>query len=130
MAAPTLGGVSLGNVKQIAGTKDANIIPLPFPGEDSDSTDLYDALGITQIITVTGDITGETTAVRTAVSNLAALSDGDQASTVAFATDELGNGVGGNGSINVMVASFDYVWVIPSNRVDYTIKLIQGTAVT
>ena len=71
-----------------------------------------------------GNFTGTTTAaVKALVDAIDALADGDQSSTVSFVSDELG-------TLNVMVASFDVTWQIPSNRVDYTIKLIQGTAVT
>ena len=124
MAVPTLNALSLGNVQTIAYNKDANIISIPFPGQNSGATDLYDALGITKIINIVGNFTGTTTAaVKALVDAIDALADGDQSSTVSFVSDELG-------TLNVMVASFDVTWQIPSNRVDYTIKLIQGTAVT
>lgn len=124
MAAPTINALSLGNLQTIAFTKDANIIPIPFPGQDSSATDLYDALGITKIITLTGNFTGTTTAaVKALVDAIAALADGDQSGTVSFVSDELG-------TIAVMVASFDVTWFIPSNRAEYTLKLVEGTAVT
>ncbi len=130
MAVPTLGGNSLGVVNSIAWTKDGNITPLPFPGGDSSSTEVFDMLGVTRIVTVSGQFTGtDTAAVKTQVDVIQALIDGDQSSTLAFASDEIGDGAGGAGSITVMVSSFDVVWNVPGYNVSYTLKLIEGSAI-
>ena len=130
MAAATLGGNALGNIDSIAWTKDGNITPLPFPGGDSANTEVFDMLGVTRIITVSGTFTGtNTAAVKTQVDTIQALIDGDQSSTLVFASDELGDGIGGAGSITVMVASFDVTWNVPGFSVNYTLKLIEGSAI-
>jgi hypothetical protein len=120
MAAPTLNSKSLGNVETISWTKDAHIVPLPFPGADSDSTETFDLLGVTKIITVVGVFTGaNVAAVKSQVDNISSEVDGEQDSSVVFSSDETGN-------LNVKVASFDVTWEIPSNRAKYTLKLIEG----
>jgi hypothetical protein len=119
MAAPTLNSKSLGNVETISWTKDANIVPLPFPGADSDSTETFDLNGPVKILTVVGVFTGaNVVAVRSQVDDIDSLINGKQESVI-FSSDETGN-------LNVKVASFDVTWEIPSNRATYTLKLIEG----
>ena len=130
MASPTLGGNSLGNVGSMSWTKDGNITPLPFPGGDAADTEVFDMLGVTRIITVNGDFTGtNTAAVKTQVDIIQALIDGDQSTTLSFASDELGDGVGGAGSVTVMIASFDITWNVPGFSATYVLKLIEGNAI-
>ncbi len=122
MTAPTLNSVDLSNCDNIAFTLSSNIVQLPFPGSGSSSADVFDLTGVTRVITVNGVFTGATTAaVKTKVDNIAALIDGDQTATVEFVTDELG-------TVNVMVASFDVTWEVPSNRARYSLKLLEGTS--
>lgn len=120
MASPTLDGNSLGNVRVIVFNKDPNIVPISFPGQDSDSTEVFDLLGVLRIITVQGTMTGSTTAeVKTQVDTIAALVDGDQESSIEFVSDELG-------TVNVKVGPFDVTWEVPSNHVNYSLKLFEG----
>ena len=120
MAAPTINGSSLGQVNQIASTKDGNIIPIAFPGEDSDVTDTFDLLGVTRIMNVQGTFTGaDTAAVKTQVDVIEDLIDGNQENSVDFVTDQFG-------TLSVKIASFDVVWVVPSNHVTYVLKLVEG----
>ena len=63
--------------------KDINIVALPMPGQDSDSTFIYDAFGVTQYITITGTQTNATLATLiTFATTIKALIDGLQSSTV------------------------------------------------
>lgn len=120
MASPTLDGKSLGNVKTIIFNKDPNIIPISFPGQDSDSTEVFDLLGVLRTITVAGSMTGSSTsAVKTQVDAIADLVNGDQETSVVFVSDELG-------TLNVKLGAFDVTWEIPSNHVTYTLKLFEG----
>jgi hypothetical protein len=120
MTTPTLNGNELDNVTSISYTKDANILPLPFPGGDSDTTETFDMLGVTKIITVTGTYVGTTAAVKADIDILAALIDGDQDTSIVLTTDELG-------SLNVKIGSLDVVWDTLNNKAQYTLKLFEGS---
>lgn len=119
MATPTLDGNELDNVEMISYTKDANIVPLPFPGADSSSTETWDLLGVTKNITIVGTYTGAVATVKADIDILAALIDGDQSSSVSLVTDELG-------TISVKIASLDVIWDTLNNKAKYTLKLIEG----
>lgn len=120
MTAPTLDGNTLENARTLSFTKSPNIVPISFPGQDSDSTEVFDLLGVTRAITVAGSFTGATTAaVKAKVDAIEAIVDGDQENSVSFVSDELG-------TVNVKIFSFDVTWEIPSNRADYVVKLIEG----
>ena len=120
MATPTLDGNELDNVSMISFTKDANIIPLPFPGGDSSATETWDMLGVSKLITINGVYAGSTVAaVKADIDILAALIDGDQDTSISFVSDELG-------TLNVKVASLDVTWDTFNNKAAYTLKLIEG----
>jgi|TARA_Y100000034_G_scaffold95237_1_gene115577 hypothetical protein len=121
MAEATLNGTGLGNVSSINISKSGNIVALPMPGQDSDSTFIYDAFGVTQYITITGTQTNATLATLiTFATTIKALIDGLQSSTVNLVTDQ-------EGTIAVLVDTFDYTWDTLDNKIDYTIRLVQGT---
>ncbi len=104
-------------------------MPLAMPGQDSDQTFVLDLFGVETIISVSGTFTGATTAaVKTQVDAIMALANGAQTGTVAFDTDELGDGHGGAGSIQVMIGGIDVTWDPPSNRAMYVLRLTEGTA--
>jgi hypothetical protein len=119
MATPTLNAIELDNVTQISFTKDANIVPLSFPGGDSSATETFDLLGVTKVITISGTYVNTTANVKTDVDALAALVDGDQSVSVSLVTDELG-------TLSVKIASLDIVWDTLNNKAGYTLKLIEG----
>jgi len=119
MATPTINANELDNVSQITFTKDANIIPLSFPGGDSDETETWDLLGVTKVVTISGTYAGATADVKSDIDILSALIDGDQGSSVSLVTDELG-------TLNVKVASLDVTWDTLNNKAGYTLKMIEG----
>jgi len=122
VASPTLNSVSLGNLEMISQTKDLNITPITLPGLDDDDTEVFDLGGALTTITLTGAITGTSTAnVKTGVDNLIAIADGNQDATVTLSTDQ-------TGSLSVKIATMDFVWEVPGiNKCMYTIKVIKGT---
>ena len=83
MATPTLDGNELDNVEMISYTKDANIVPLPFPGADSSSTETWDLLGVTKNITIVGTYTGAVATVNGAVSDSATITVDGVSGTIA-----------------------------------------------
>lgn len=119
MTVPTINSLELDNVKQISFTKDANIVPLSFPGGDSSATETFDLLGVTKVITIGGAYVGTTANVKTDVNSLSALIDGDQSTSYSLVTDELG-------TISVKISSLDIVWDTLNNKAEYTLKLIEG----
>ena len=122
MADPTLNGVSLGKLQTISNEKNGNIIPLPMPGLDSDSTETFDMLGVTRTIALAGIFVGSTSDVKDDVEAIEAMCDGSQDSSVTFSSTETGN-------YQVKVASVSTNWDVAgvSLRCSYRIMLIQGT---
>lgn len=126
MAYPTLGGLQLVAVESIVVTKESNLIPITFFGQDSDAAELFDMFGATRTVNIVGTWAGEKAALRTVVGNVDSMLSGSQLKTYQFSSDEIGDGTGLAGYINVKVMSFDYTWVLPGNKVNYSIKLYQG----
>jgi len=117
---PTLGGISLTKVTSIDPSKKANLLALPMPTGDSDETEIFDMLGVTKSINLSGDITESTiAAVKTIIDSLEALCDGDQENTVSFVSDQ-------TGTISVKVVSVSTSWTIPGFTASFDIQLMQG----
>lgn len=120
MASATLDGNILENLENLSDSKEGNIIQLPIPTLDDSSTELFDLLGATTIITVSGYFQGDTiAAVKAKVDIIKNILDGDQSSTVEFISDP-------TGSIDVMIGSAMFDWDVPGFRCSYTIKLLKG----
>lgn len=121
---PKINEISLGKINSISNDKNGNIIPLPFPSKDSDSTETFDLLGVIRTITISGILTGGLVAVRTAIAALDSLVGGDQKTSHTLEVDELSAG-----TLNIKVASVRSNWDVSSgtsNRAEYTIQLIEG----
>ena len=58
MADPTLNGLNLGKLQTIGNEKNANIVPLPIPTEDSNETEVFDMLGVVRTIALGGVFVG------------------------------------------------------------------------
>ena len=67
MAYPTLGGLQLVAVESIVVTKESNLIPITFFGQDSDAAELFDMFGATRTVNIVGTWAGEKAALRTVV---------------------------------------------------------------
>lgn len=120
MTSITLGGVTLTNVTSMSENKTANIIPLPIPTQDSDTTQLFDMLGNVEIISIDGSFTGESADVRTSVTSLKALVSGNQTATISLIDHT-------TTTFTVMVADVTCNWDLPGNVCFYSIKLFRGT---
>ena len=126
MAVPTFNGSSLGNVETIETTKESNVIPITYFGQNSDTAQVFDMFGASRRITIIGSFTGDLATVKAAVAVIDNLINGAQINSYAFASDELGDGQGNAGSISAKIISFTYNWVIPSNKVEYSLALLEG----
>lgn len=130
--ATTLNGTSLGKVQSWRNSKNGNMLPIPIPAGDSESTDVVDMLGVTEFIDIQGQMTGAFDTVQTAVKDIKSLIDGDQSSSVTLSseyviTNSTAGSVAVPGTLSVKVESFDYTWDLPGlNMVTYQLKLIVG----
>lgn len=103
-------------------TKDANLMPFPLIGLDSDETDVFDFGGTTRMITLTVEKSGTTSAINTFIqTKLLALINGDQSDTLTYVSDRLGTVY-----VKVMNVTFDIVGGTPTKFI-YTLKLIEAT---
>ena len=121
MAAPTLGGVSLGHVSEVNENKEANIEIITRPRSDSSLAINYDFFGATRALTISGKIIASNVAsLKTAVDNLRNLIDGDQVSTVSFVSDI-------TGTVKVIVNSISGIWSTEGQgQWDYSITITEG----
>ncbi len=122
MAVPTLAGISLTGCKSIGNSKKGNLIPLPMPTGDSDETEVFDMLGVTRTLNITGDFSESTIAATKAIiDQIEALVDGDQSLNVDFVSDQ-------TGTISAKVDSISSDWEVQSNgfKCSYVIKIFQG----
>lgn len=121
MAIPTLNAISLEKLQTITNAKNSNILPLPMPTGDSDETEVFDMLGVTRDVTLTGIFVGITADIKAKIDAFEAICAGDQENSINFISDE-------TGTIQVKIASVQTVWDVAgvSNKCTYTIRLIEG----
>lgn len=121
---PKLNEISLGKLKSIDNTKNANVIVLPMPIGDSDETETFDMLGVTRNVTLTGSFVGSRDEIVAKIAAFEAMPDGEQEESYPLEVDELGS--------EIMYVKFHSIrtnWDFsshPSNKCDYTLKLVQG----
>ena len=115
----TLNGLTLNGLSTITTDKNGNITPLPMPTGDSDETEVFDMLGVTKIITLSGTFAGTITDIKTEIDSFEALVDGTQDSTINFVFS-------GMDTIAVKVMSVNTTWNIPGFTCSYTIQIVQG----
>jgi hypothetical protein len=122
---PKLNDISLGKLKGIDNTKTANIIVLPLPTGDSDETETFDMLGVVRTITLSGSFVGSRDDIVADIESFEALVDGEQETSYELDVDEISAD-----TLYVKIESIRTNWDLsqhPSNKCDYTIKLVQGT---
>jgi len=123
--APTLDGVSLEGCDDISIEKSANIIVLPILTQDSTTNELFDFLGVTRIITVSGKV-GEGSEALAISNKLEEVLNGDQTTTVILSYTPLG---GSTRTYSGMIAVFSVNWKVLSNILFWEFKLFEGTSV-
>jgi len=119
MTTPTLDGIELQGLSSIRVDKTANIIPLPLPSQDSDTTEVFDLLGVVKILTFTGEAARSTVAAtKSFVDSIEALCDGNQ-DVIEFVSDQ-------TGTLTGMIASVGTTTDVPGFKSTFNIKFIQG----
>jgi len=75
----SIGTKSLGNVSSEVSAKNSGLFNWPMPFEDSDEAVLMDLMGTSRTITISGVFTGTVSELRTFISDIEGLQNGNQA---------------------------------------------------
>ncbi len=109
----------LGDVADEESNKDAGLFSIPVPLADSDESLVQDLFGTIREITVTGVKTGTIAELRTFVTNIETLEDGEQ-SVMVFISSWT------NSNKNVFIKSFHHSkGAGDESKVNYTLNLIE-----
>ena len=120
--AATIGSKSLGTVTSESSTKSSNLFNQPLPFSDSDASLIMDLMGTGRTITITGVKTGTIAQLRTFVTDIEGLQNGEQ-SSLTFVSSWT------NVNKNVLIQEFTHDKAMADeNKVTYTLVLTEGTA--
>ena len=75
-----LNTIPLGKIQTWENEKSASVMPVAFPGEDGDSTEAYDTLGMISYITIRGIYTGDFSTIMNNLRSIKTILDGNQIS--------------------------------------------------
>ncbi len=118
----SIGGKSLGDVKTESSVKNAGLFNQPLPYSDSDIALIMDLMGTSRTITVTGVKTGTVAQLRTFVTDIEGLMNGNQSGSTFVSSWT-------NVNKTVLIQDFTHDKAEgDENKVNYTITLIEGTA--
>lgn len=118
----SIGGVDLGDVTSEGSVKSSNLFNQPLPFTDSDKAVLMDLLGMSRTITVSGKKTGAVAALRTFITDIEGLQNGEQSSLVFVSSWT-------NVNKNVLIQDFQWDKVeADESKVTYTLTLAEGEA--
>ena len=113
--------VDLGEVTSETQTKSSGLFNLPLPYSDSDEVLIMDLFGTSRTITVDGVKTGVVADLRTFITNIEALQNGEQTS-LTFASSWT------NVNKEVLIQDFSYTKSeAEENKVTYSLTLIEGS---
>lgn len=118
----TLNGVDIGHVQTEDQTKSANLDEFPIPLENSNKTQAWDYAGVVRTIRINGKYAAAAIAtLRTFVTNMEGIINGDQSTPVTYASDFTG------GNFDVKMKSFRWTYDegIPL-AITYTIELVEA----
>ena len=119
--ASSLGGKSLGDVSSEASTKSSNLFQFPMPLSDSDKAVLMDIFGTSRTITIEGKKTGEVAALRTFVTDIETIQNGEQSGST-FVSSWTG------ANKTVLIQDFTHTKLkADENEVSYTLVLEEGS---
>ncbi len=118
----SIGAKDLGDVSSESSTKSSNLFNQPLPFSDSDAALIMDLLGTSRTITVIGVKTGSVAEMRTFVTGIEGLQNGQQSSLVFVSSWT-------NVNKNVLIQDFTHdKGSGDENKVGYTLTLLEGTA--
>jgi len=118
----TIGGVDLGTVTSETSAKNSNLFNQPLPLSDSDEALLMDLFGTSRTITVEGVKTGAVADLRTFITNIEAIQDGEQSGSTFVSSWT-------NANKTVLIQDFTHTKVqADESKVNYTLTLLEGTA--
>ncbi len=119
----SVGGIDLGEVTSEISTKSSNLFFQAFPLSDSDKALIMDLFGTSRTISVTGYKTGTVAQLRTFVTNIEAIQNGEQSGSTFVSSWTNVNKIVLINDFSVDKASSD------ENKVNYTLELSEGTAI-
>ena len=114
----TLNGIDLQKVESIRVEKRGNILQLPMPTQDSNQTEVFDMLGVTKVVTVSGVLN---TNITSTITSLEALCGGNQANSIVFSASGFLPS-----TVNVKVNAVNTTWDIPGFIARYELQLLEG----
>ena len=119
--ASSIGGKSLGDVSSESSTKSSNLFQFPMPLSDSDKAVLMDIFGTSRTITIEGVKTGEVAALRTFVTDIETIQNGEQSGST-FVSSWTG------ANKTVLIQDFTHTKLkADENEVNYTLVLEEGS---
>lgn len=117
----SIGGKDLGDVSSESSQKSSNLFDFPMPLSDSDAAILMDIFGVTRTITVEGVKTGAVAALRTFVTDIEGLQNGQQAAQTFVSSWT-------NVNKTVLIQDFTHTKVqADESKVSYTLMLKEGS---
>ena len=117
----TLDEKSLGDISSESSTKSSNLFQFPMPLSDSDKAILMDIFGTSRTITIEGLKTGELAALRTFVSDIETIQNGEQSGSTFVSSWT-------NSNKTVLIQDFTHTKVqADENKIGYNLTLIEGS---
>jgi len=119
--ASSIGGKSLGDVSSESSTKSSNLFQFPMPLSDSDAAILMDIFGTSRTITIEGVKTGLIASLRTFVTDIETIQNGEQSGST-FVSSWTG------ANKTVLIQDFTHTKLkADENEVNYTLVLEEGS---
>jgi len=119
--ASSIGGKSLGDVSSESSTKSSNLFQFPMPLSDSDAAILMDIFGTSRTITIEGVKTGLIAALRTFVTDIETIQNGEQSGSTFVSSWT-------NANKTVLIQDFTHTKVqADESKVGYTLTLVEGS---
>lgn len=115
--------IDLGTINSEEHSKTAQLFTQPMPMSDSNETILMDLFGLTRTITVQGTYTGTKSELRSFISNIEGIHDGEQNGS-RFTSKITGD------TYDVAIEEFSYSWSQGETQsLSYTLRLKEGDVI-
>lgn len=118
----SIGGKDLGDVNSESSTKSTGLFNQPLPYSNSDAALIMDLMGTSRTITVNGVKTGAVAALRTFVTDIEGIQNGQQGGSTFVSSWT---------NVNKTVLIQDFTWEkVEGNesKINYSLTLLEGTA--